>query len=144
MHAISSYRGNRIIKSIINHILFANRPTNKQTHRQGRLHYTAPQLTRNVITLCTIDVYILLQLTIRGISSSVCCSAPLYIVTLDKLRRLTKCRIIIIITPVLLFYIPSRAPLLYLWRVHVIDYTLITRRRKSTSTALVYVVYISG
>ena len=31
MHAISSYRGNR--------------PTSKQTHRQGRLHYTAPQLS---------------------------------------------------------------------------------------------------
>jgi len=31
MHAISSYRGNR--------------PTNKQTHRQGWLQYTAPQLS---------------------------------------------------------------------------------------------------
>jgi len=30
MHAISSYRGNR--------------PTNKQTNKQGRLQYTAPQL----------------------------------------------------------------------------------------------------
>ena len=35
MHAISSYRGNR--------------PTNKQTHRQDRLQYTAPQLARSVI-----------------------------------------------------------------------------------------------
>jgi len=31
MHAISSYHGNR--------------PTNKQAHRQGRLQYTAPQLS---------------------------------------------------------------------------------------------------
>ena len=40
MHAISSYRGNR--------------PTNtqilKQTHRQDRLQYTAPQLARSVTT----------------------------------------------------------------------------------------------
>jgi len=34
MHAISSYRGNR--------------PTKKQTHRQDRLQYTAPQLARSV------------------------------------------------------------------------------------------------
>jgi len=35
MHAISSYR--------------VNRPTHKQTHRQDRLQYTAPQLARSVI-----------------------------------------------------------------------------------------------
>ena len=35
MHAISSYRGNR--------------PTNKETHRQGRLPYTAPQQASRVI-----------------------------------------------------------------------------------------------
>jgi len=34
MHAISSYCGNR--------------PTNKQTHKQDRLQYTAPQLARSV------------------------------------------------------------------------------------------------
>jgi len=33
MHAISSYRGNR--------------PTNKQTHRQDRSQYTAPQCKIN-------------------------------------------------------------------------------------------------
>ena len=39
MHAISSYRGNRP----------TNTKTHKQTHRQDRLQYTAPQLPRSVI-----------------------------------------------------------------------------------------------
>jgi len=37
MHAISSYPGDR--------------PTHKQTHRQDRLQYTAPQLTRSITKL---------------------------------------------------------------------------------------------
>ena len=40
MHAISVYRGNR--------------PTNKQTHRQDRLQYTAPQLAS---TWCKYETY---------------------------------------------------------------------------------------
>jgi len=42
MHAISSYRGNRPTHTY----------TNKQTHRQDRLQYTAPlSLARSVITV---------------------------------------------------------------------------------------------
>jgi len=43
MHAISSYRGNRLTNT--------HTQTNKQTHRQDRLQYTAPlSLARSVIT----------------------------------------------------------------------------------------------
>jgi len=45
MHAISSYRGNR--------------PTNKQTRRQDRLQYTAPQLARSVIIIVIIICHML-------------------------------------------------------------------------------------
>jgi len=52
MHAISSYRGNR--------------PTNKQTHRQDRLQYTAPQLAHSVTTRA-------IKLLILS-NSSICCN----------------------------------------------------------------------
>ena len=44
MHAISSYRGNRLTNK------HTNAATNPQTHRQDRLQYTALQLVRSVIT----------------------------------------------------------------------------------------------
>jgi len=68
MHAISSYSGNR--------------PTNKQTHRQDRLQYTAPlSLARSVIIIIIIIImqFIILVLgiiIIIGLCSEVNKSVP--------------------------------------------------------------------
>jgi len=43
MHAISSYHGNGA----------TNKPTNTQTNIEGRLQYTAPQLSSSVIKFAT-------------------------------------------------------------------------------------------
>ena len=60
MHAISSYHGNR--------------PTKKQTHRQGRLQYTAMQLARSVTgTRCQI-VSVNSCVTIDSVTCSRLCS----------------------------------------------------------------------
>ena len=61
MHAISSYRGNRPTPT----------HTYKQTYRQDRLQYTAPQLARSVnmdysIELCNYIIYIIYLWKLTG------------------------------------------------------------------------------